>query len=78
MGSIWKVDIHQMHLAKCTKMPQILNGFDIKYNTFKRGFGEKHYPKNEFYWKSPDGSIVFNVYLDRYGNFGVFQIRTNH
>lgn len=59
--------------GQSAQMPQILNGFDIKYNTFKRGFGEKHYPKNEFYWKSPDGSIVFNVYLDRYGNFVYFQ-----
>ena len=58
--------------GQSAQMPQILNGFNIRYNTFKRGISDRHYPKNEFYWESPDGSRVFNVYLDRYGNFVYF------
>ena len=58
--------------GQSAQMPQLLNGFNIKYNTFKRGLRDSHYPKNEFYWEAPDGSRVFNMYLDRYGNFVYF------
>ncbi len=55
--------------GQTAQMPQILNGFDIYRNTFKRGIKAEQYPKNEYYWESEDGSRVFNCYLDRYGNF---------
>ncbi|MDO5088558.1 MAG: glycoside hydrolase family 38 C-terminal domain-containing protein [Leptotrichiaceae bacterium] len=71
-GGYMKTGYMPDSFGQSAQMPQILNGFDIIHNTFKRGLGDKHYPKNEFYWEAPDGSRVFNVYLDRYGNFVYF------
>lgn len=58
--------------GQTAQMPQILNGFNIYKNTFKRGIKAEQYSKNEYYWESEDGSRVFNCYLDRYGNFTYF------
>lgn len=71
-GNYMKTGYMPDSFGQSAQMPQILNGFDINYNTFKRGLSDKHYPKNEFYWEAPDGSKVFNMYLDRYGNFVYF------
>ena len=71
-GAYMKTGYMPDSFGQSAQMPQLLNGFNIKYNTFKRGLGDSHYPKNEFYWESPDGSRVFNMYLDRYGNFVYF------
>ncbi len=71
-GDYMKTGYMPDSFGQSAQMPQILNGFNIVHNTFKRGISDRHYPKNEFYWESPDGSRVFNVYLDRYGNFVYF------
>ena len=71
-GAYMKTGYMPDSFGQSAQLPQLLNGFNIKYNTFKRGLGDSHYPKNEFYWESPDGSRVFNMYLDRYGNFVYF------
>ena len=71
-GAYMKTGYMPDSFGQSAQMPQLLNGFNIKYNTFKRGLGDSHYPKNEFYWEAPDGSRVFNMYLDRYGNFVYF------
>ena len=71
-GNYMKTGYMPDSFGQSAQMPQILNGFDINYNTFKRGLSDRHYPKNEFYWEAPDGSKVFNMYLDRYGNFVYF------
>ena len=45
--------------GQTSQMPQILNGFDIKYSIFWRGTSERHGTnKTEFYWESDDGSTV--------------------
>jgi mannosylglycerate hydrolase len=45
--------------GQSSQMPQILNGFDIKYSIFWRGTSERHgTDKTEFYWESVDGSKV--------------------
>ncbi|MGI8315830.1 mannosylglycerate hydrolase [Halobacillus mangrovi] len=45
--------------GQSSQMPQILNGFDIKYSIFWRGTSERHgTDKTEFYWESDDGSKV--------------------
>jgi mannosylglycerate hydrolase len=45
--------------GQSSQMPQILNGFDIKYSIFWRGTSERHgTDKTEFYWQSDDGSKV--------------------
>ncbi|NYE05875.1 mannosylglycerate hydrolase [Bacillus niacini] len=45
--------------GQSSQMPQILNGFDIKYSIFWRGTSERHGTnKTEFYWESDDGSKV--------------------
>ncbi|WP_035445108.1 mannosylglycerate hydrolase [Bacillus sp. UNC41MFS5] len=45
--------------GQTSQMPQILNGFDIKYSIFWRGTSERHgTDKTEFYWESDDGSKV--------------------
>ncbi len=71
-GNYMKTGYMPDSFGQSAQMPQILNGFNICYNTFKRGISDNHYTKNEFYWESPDGSKVFNMYLDRYGNFVYF------
>ncbi|BBM35225.1 glycoside hydrolase family 38 N-terminal domain-containing protein [Pseudoleptotrichia goodfellowii] len=71
-GNYMKTGYMPDSFGQSAQMPQILNGFDINYNTFKRGLSDNHYLKNEFYWEAPDGSKVFNMYLDRYGNFVYF------
>lgn len=76
-GAYMKTGYMPDSFGQSAQMPQLLNGFNIKYNTFKRGLGDSHYPKNEFYWESPDGSRVFNMYFDRYGNFVYFTSETD-
>ena len=76
-GAYMKTGYMPDSFGQSAQMPQLLNGFNIKYNTFKRGLADSHYPKNEFYWESPDGSRVFNMYLDRYGNFVYFTSETD-
>ena len=76
-GAYMKTGYMPDSFGQSAQMPQILSGFNIKYNTFKRGLSDKHYPKNEFYWEAPDGSRVFNMYLDRYGNFVYFTSETD-
>jgi mannosylglycerate hydrolase len=45
--------------GQSSQMPQILNGFDIKYSIFWRGTSERHGTnKTEFYWESDEGSKV--------------------
>ncbi|MDQ0218136.1 mannosylglycerate hydrolase [Peribacillus cavernae] len=45
--------------GQSSQMPQILNGFDIKYSIFWRGTSERHgTDKTEFYWETGDGSKV--------------------
>ncbi|MBM7692767.1 mannosylglycerate hydrolase [Peribacillus deserti] len=45
--------------GQSAQMPQILNGFDIKYAIFWRGTSERHgTDKTEFYWTSSSGSKV--------------------
>jgi mannosylglycerate hydrolase len=45
--------------GQSSQMPQILNGFDIKYSIFWRGTSERHgTDKTEFYWEGTDGSKV--------------------
>lgn len=45
--------------GQSSQMPQILNGFDIKYSIFWRGTSERHgTDKTEFYWESTEGSKV--------------------
>ncbi|ETI69942.1 mannosylglycerate hydrolase [Neobacillus vireti] len=45
--------------GQSSQMPQILNGFDIKYSIFWRGTSERHgTDKTEFYWESDEGSKV--------------------
>ncbi len=45
--------------GQSSQMPQILNGFDIKYSIFWRGMSERHgTDRTEFYWESDDGSRV--------------------
>ncbi|WP_233573257.1 glycoside hydrolase family 38 C-terminal domain-containing protein [Leptotrichia sp. OH3620_COT-345] len=71
-GNYMRIGYMPDSFGQSAQMPQILNGFNIFHNTFKRGLSDKCYSKNEFYWEAPDGSRVFNVYLDRYGNFVYF------
>jgi len=45
--------------GQSSQMPQIFNGFDIKYSIFWRGTSERHGTnKTEFYWESDEGSRV--------------------
>lgn len=48
------------------QLPQILAGFGIDSCVFGRGF-DRH-TKNEFHWKSPDGSTVLASFLSRWYN----------
>ena len=56
------------HIAQ---MPQIFNGFDIKYSCLGRGTSEgaPYY----FRWKAPDGSETTNFTLDAGHGYGSFQ-----
>ena len=47
-GAYMKTGYMPDSFGQSAQMPQLLNGFNIKYNTFKRGLGDSHYPKNEF------------------------------
>lgn len=50
------------------QMPQIYNGFGIKYATFRRGIADSITKDREFYWESKDGSSVFTHNIYHYGS----------
>jgi alpha-mannosidase len=53
-----------------SQLPQILNGFDIKYVVFGRGrvCNEEQANKAEFNWKTPDGSQVLAIQMPNFYN----------
>lgn len=58
-GAPMKIGYLPDSFGQSSQMPQILNGFDIKYSIFWRGTSERHGTnKTEFYWESDDGSKV--------------------
>lgn len=58
-GTPMKIGYLPDSFGQSAQMPQILNGFDIKYSIFWRGTSERHGTnKTEFYWESEDGSKV--------------------
>ena len=50
-----------------SQMPQILNGFGIKYAVIGRGLNRNQH-NNEFYWESDEGSRVLGVFLNTWYN----------
>lgn len=56
------------HIAQ---MPQILNGFNIKYSLLGRGTTESE--PVFFKWRSPDGSECLNYKLEPAGGYGNFK-----
>ncbi|PLR95943.1 mannosylglycerate hydrolase [Bacillus sp. T33-2] len=58
-GSPMRIGYLPDSFGQTSQMPQILNGFDIKYSIFWRGTSERHgTDKTEFYWESDEGSRV--------------------
>ncbi|MCK6258953.1 mannosylglycerate hydrolase [Fictibacillus sp. KIGAM418] len=58
-GSPMKIGYLPDSFGQSSQMPQILNGFDIKYSIFWRGTSERHgTDKTEFYWETDEGSKV--------------------
>jgi len=58
-GDYMKIGYLPDSFGQSSQLPQILNGFDIKYTIFWRGTSERHgTDKTEFYWESSDGSKV--------------------
>lgn len=58
-GSHMKIGYLPDSFGQSSQMPQILNGFDIKYSIFWRGATERHgTDKTEFYWETDEGSKV--------------------
>jgi mannosylglycerate hydrolase len=59
LGSHMKIGYLPDSFGQSSQMPQILNGFDIKYSIFWRGTSQRHgTDKTEFHWESDDGSKV--------------------
>ncbi|PFG14689.1 mannosylglycerate hydrolase [Bacillus sp. es.036] len=58
-GEPMKIGYLPDSFGQSAQMPQILNGFDIKYSIFWRGTSEHHgTDKTEFYWTAPGDSKV--------------------
>ncbi|MGR9047603.1 mannosylglycerate hydrolase [Halobacillus faecis] len=58
-GAPMKIGYLPDSFGQSSQMPQIFNGFDIKYSIFWRGTSERHgTDKTEFHWESDDGSRV--------------------
>ncbi|TDT62849.1 mannosylglycerate hydrolase [Fonticella tunisiensis] len=58
-GEHMKIGYLPDSFGQSAQLPQILNGFDIKYSIFWRGVSERHgTDKTEFYWESDNGSKV--------------------
>ncbi|WP_283153672.1 mannosylglycerate hydrolase [Guptibacillus hwajinpoensis] len=58
-GEPMKIGYLPDSFGQSAQMPQILNGFDIKYSIFWRGTSENHgTDKTEFYWSAPGDSKV--------------------
>ncbi|WP_218775588.1 mannosylglycerate hydrolase [Oceanobacillus senegalensis] len=58
-GAPMKIGYLPDSFGQSAQMPQILNGFDIKYSIFWRGASERHgTDRTEFYWETEDGSKV--------------------
>lgn len=49
------------------QMPQIYQGFDIRFTMFRRGIADSMSKDREFYWESPDESKVFCHNIYHYG-----------
>lgn len=59
LGDFMKIGYLPDSFGQTSQLPQILNGFDIKYSIFWRGTSERHgTDRTEFYWESDDGSKV--------------------
>ncbi|MDN4071825.1 mannosylglycerate hydrolase [Fictibacillus terranigra] len=59
LGSPMMIGYLPDSFGQSSQMPQILNGFDIKYSIFWRGTSERHgTDKTEFYWETDEGSKV--------------------
>lgn len=50
------------------QMPQIYRGFRLSYAMFRRGICDDITTDREFYWQSPDGSVVFTHNIYHYGS----------
>ena len=59
------------HIAQ---MPQIFNGFSIKYSLLGRGTNEKD--PAYFIWRSPDGSECLNYKLSPHNGYSMFNLET--
>lgn len=58
-GDYMKIGYLPDSFGQSSQMPQILNGFGIKYAIFWRGMSERHGTnQTEFYWEADDGSKV--------------------
>ncbi|MBE7048905.1 MAG: hypothetical protein E7393_06025 [Ruminococcaceae bacterium] len=69
-GESWKYGYICDIFGHIAQMPQIFNGFDIRYSTLGRGTTESD--PTYFNWQSPDGSYVKNFKLcpeEGYGEF---------
>lgn len=69
LGKCMMVGYMPDSFGQTAQMPQILNGFDIFHNVFRRGLADSQCDKAEFFWESLDGSRVFNNNIYDYGNF---------
>lgn len=69
LGKCMMVGYMPDSFGQTAQMPQILNGFNIYHNVFRRGLKDSQCDKAEFYWESEDGSRVFNNNIYDYGNF---------
>lgn len=58
-GNYMRIGYLPDSFGQSSQMPQILNGFDIKYSIFWRGTSERHgTDRTEFYWEGDEGSKV--------------------
>ena len=56
IGNISKTGYSPFSWGQISQMPQIYNGFGIKFSAFYRGVNTIVAPRSEFIWEGPDGS----------------------
>ncbi len=68
--SAWKIGYICDIFGHIAQMPQILNGFDIKYSHFSRG--KMAFTEPYFIWRSPDGSENLTMRVGNKSLYGEF------
>ena len=73
-GHVSKTGYAPFSFGHISQMPQIYNGFGIKFTAFYRGINTFVAPQSEYIWEGPDGSRVTASRLSKRPRYNIWYI----